>query len=178
MTKEFFPFIDNVEPKKVFVAATVDQGGNVVNACKSLGLPTLLCRAHRINSCVLWALGIAGSPRKCKNAAMKKLIGKAAALVGVFTHSAVNNDALRAIQEELSEKEKNDLESLQYEADELEAQNEGSDAECDERDDSNDSETQDPGSNEEGPETNEEDSVRNGRKPLDVLNLVRRNDTR
>lgn len=33
---------------------------------------------------------------------MKKLVGKLAALVGIFSHSAVINDALRAIQKELT----------------------------------------------------------------------------
>lgn len=38
------------------MAATVDQGGNVLNACKSLGLSVHPCRAHRIDSAVMWML--------------------------------------------------------------------------------------------------------------------------
>ena len=89
----------------------------MVNACKSLGIPVLLCRAHRINSAVMWMLGIAGSDAKCQNKEMKKLIQKAAALVGVFSHSAVNNDALREVQRKVKEEEiREELEAMAAEA--------------------------------------------------------------
>ncbi|CAN0443297.1 unnamed protein product, partial [Laminaria digitata] len=91
------------------MSATVDQGMNVVNACRNLGIQTILCRGHRLNSSVMWALGINGSAKTCKNESMKPLIAKCAALVGVFSHSAVNNDALRAIQTEAKKKELDDL---------------------------------------------------------------------
>ncbi|CAB1106218.1 unnamed protein product [Ectocarpus sp. CCAP 1310/34] len=84
----------SVESQDVFLAFTVDQGKNVVNACTALGVPVVECNCHRVNSAVLWALGIAGSVTTCKNKPMKKL----AALVGVFSHSAVNNDMLKELQ--------------------------------------------------------------------------------
>ena len=52
---------EEVEQKYVFIAFTVDQGGNVVNACNSFGLPVLKCNAHRLNSATMWALRISGS---------------------------------------------------------------------------------------------------------------------
>ena len=90
-----------VEAQDVFLAFTVDQGGNVVNACKALGVPVIKCNCHRVNSAVLWALGIAGKGRKNKD--MGDLMKKLAALVGVFSHSAVNNDKLKDIQRQLEE---------------------------------------------------------------------------
>lgn len=87
-----------VEASQVFLAFTVDQGGNVVNACEALNVPVIKCNCHRANSSTLWSLGIAGSAATCKNKEMGDLTKKLAALVGVFSHSAVNNDKLKAIQ--------------------------------------------------------------------------------
>lgn len=113
MTTEYFgSFIENVKPKDVFVAATVDQEGNVVSACKKLGIETLLCRAHRINSAVMWMLGIAGSANTCQNPEMREIIQKAAALVVLFSHSSVNYDTLRDIQRDMQEKTVTELENL------------------------------------------------------------------
>lgn len=100
LTLEYFSDIvgESVEPKDVFLAFTVDQGKNIVNACHALGVPVVECNCHRVNSAVLWALGIAGSATTCKNKEMGDLMKKLAALVGVFSHSAVNNDMLKAIQ--------------------------------------------------------------------------------
>ena len=67
------------------------------NAIDYLGIPVLKCPAHRVNTAVVWALGIAGSGATCKNKAVKKLMKRLAALVGVFTHSAVNNDQLKLL---------------------------------------------------------------------------------
>lgn len=50
----------------------------------------------------MWALVIARRVKKCKNVGIKELVAKYAALVGVFTHSAVNYDALCSIQKSLS----------------------------------------------------------------------------
>lgn len=98
LTHEYFADLmgEFVEPKDVFLAFTVDQGGNVVNACTALGVPVIKCNCHRVNSAVLWALGIAGGGRKNKE--MGDLMKKLAALVGVFSHSAVNNDKLKELQ--------------------------------------------------------------------------------
>jgi len=100
LTTEFFGELmgEDVEPKDVFLAFTVDQGGNVDNACKSLDVDVLKCNAHRLNSVTMWALGVNGSVNTCENPAMEKLMKRLAALVGVFSHSAVNNDELKAIQ--------------------------------------------------------------------------------
>ena len=45
----------------MFIAFTVDQGGNIVNAIKSLGVEVVMCFAHRLNTVVTWMLGISGS---------------------------------------------------------------------------------------------------------------------
>ena len=58
---------ESVEPKDVFLACTVDQGGNVVNACAALGVEVIMCNCHRVISAVLWSLGIAGPATTCKN---------------------------------------------------------------------------------------------------------------
>ena len=85
----------SVKAQDVFLAFTVDQGGNVVNAYEALGVPVIKCNCRRVNSAVLWALGIAGKGRKNKD--MGELMKKLAALVGVFNHSAVNNDKLKEL---------------------------------------------------------------------------------
>ena len=84
-----------MEPKDVFLAFTVDQGRNVVNACAALGVEVIKCNCHRVNSAVLWRLGIAGSATSCKNKPMGALMKKLAACVGVWSHSAVDNDKLK-----------------------------------------------------------------------------------
>ena len=74
---------ESVEPKDVFLAFTVDRGGNVENACEALGVEVVKCNSHRVNSAVLWSLGFAGSAARCKNKAMGDLMKKLAACVGV-----------------------------------------------------------------------------------------------
>lgn len=100
LTTDFFADMmgENVQPKDVFLAFTVDQGGNVVNACRNLDVEVLKCNAHRLNSVTMWALGINGSIRTGENPAMENLMKRLAAIVGVFSHSAVNNDELKDIQ--------------------------------------------------------------------------------
>ena len=88
-----------VEPNELFLAFTVDQGGNVAKAVENLGIPCLKCYAHRLNTAVMWALGIGGSGERKKNKPVEELLKKLAALVGVFSHSPVNNDRLRQLQE-------------------------------------------------------------------------------
>lgn len=51
---------------------------------------------------------------------MKKIIGRVATLVGVFTPSSVNNDTLRAIQRDLNDEEKKKLDRLHFNADDME----------------------------------------------------------
>lgn len=89
---------NDVEAKDVFLAFTVDQGKNMVNACGLVGVKVILCNAHRLNSVTIWSLGIGGSEKTCKNREMERLMKKLAACVGVFSHSAVNNDELKDIQ--------------------------------------------------------------------------------
>ena len=88
-----------VEAKDVFIAFTVDQGLNVVNAIHSLNVPVVLCYAHRLNTVVVWMLGIGGSAATCKNPAIKTLIKKLARSVGQVSHSCSNNTELKVFQE-------------------------------------------------------------------------------
>ena len=76
----------------------MDQGGHVVNACEASGVEVIKCNCDRFNSAVLWSLGISGAAARCKNKAMGELMKKLAACVGVFSHSAVNNDMLKELQ--------------------------------------------------------------------------------
>jgi hypothetical protein len=89
----------------VYMCATVDQGGNIVNAFQDhLGILVVLCNAHRLSTACKWALGLAGSIDKaqtCKNPQMRAFIGRLAALVGHFTHASSNNDAFRRVQEQM-----------------------------------------------------------------------------
>ena len=113
VTTEFFEPVTgraDIEPKDVYIAATVDQGGNVKNACGnegvSCGLPVELCAAHRLNTGIHWSLGIAGSKPSSrnpdgtvKNKECNELLARIAALIGHFSHSSKNNDRFRAIQQ-------------------------------------------------------------------------------
>eukprot|EP00752_Nemacystus_decipiens_P004552 g4156.t1 len=94
LTLEYFAELmgASVEPKEVFLAFTVDKGKSIVNACKALGIPVVECNCQRINSAVLCALGTAGSMATRNNKLVGALMKKLAALVGVFSHSAFNND--------------------------------------------------------------------------------------
>ena len=105
LTQEFFAGFmgECVEPKDVFFALTVDQGGNIVNACAALGVGVIKCNCHRVNSAVLWSLGIAGSATTCKNEPMGALMMKLKACVGVWGYAAVNNDKLKDTQRQLEE---------------------------------------------------------------------------
>ena len=76
----------------------MDQGGNVVNAFEALGVDVIKCNCRLFNPVVLWSLGISGAVACCKNKAMGELMKKLAACVGVFSHSAVNNDILKQHQ--------------------------------------------------------------------------------
>ena len=72
------------------------RGGR--NACEALGVEVIKCNFHRVNSAVLWSLGISGSAARCKNKAIGELMKKLAACVGAFSHSAVNIDMLKELQ--------------------------------------------------------------------------------
>ncbi|CAM9437613.1 unnamed protein product, partial [Ascophyllum nodosum] len=60
ITQEWFSKLvgDRIEPSDVFLAFTVDQGLNVVNAIEALNVPVVVCNAHRLNMVVCWMLGI------------------------------------------------------------------------------------------------------------------------
>ena len=92
-----------VEAKDVFIALTLDQGLNVVNAIHSLNVPVVLCYAHHLNTVVVWMLDIGGSAATCKNPAMETLIKKLARSVGQFSHSCSNDTELKVFQEQNAE---------------------------------------------------------------------------
>ena len=63
-----------------------------------MGVEVIKCYFHRVNSAVLWSLGISGAVARCKNKAMGELLQKLAARVGSISHSAANNDMLKELQ--------------------------------------------------------------------------------
>jgi hypothetical protein len=89
---------DAVQLKDIVFCGSVDQGTNVQLAMKILDIPVELCSAHRCNTCVKWALGLAGSKNTCLNPEMKELIAKAAAIVCAFSHNCASSDKLKQIQ--------------------------------------------------------------------------------
>ena len=74
-----------------------------MNVCEALGVDVIKCNCHRVNSAVLWSLGISGSTARCKNKTMCELTKTLAACVGVFSHSAVNDmlKELKKLEEDL-----------------------------------------------------------------------------
>ena len=74
-----------------------------MNACDALGVKAVKCYHHRVNSAVLWSIGIAGSAARCKNKAMGDFMKKLAPCVGVWSHSAANNGKLKEIEKQLEE---------------------------------------------------------------------------
>ena len=76
----------------------MDEGGNVVITCEAMGVEVIKGNCHDVNSAVLWGLGISGAAARCKNKAMGEPMKKLTACVGVFSHSAVNNDMLKELQ--------------------------------------------------------------------------------
>ena len=61
-------------------------------------MEVIKCKRHRVNSAVLWSLGISGSAVRYEDRTMGDLMKELAACVGVFSHSAVNNDMLKELQ--------------------------------------------------------------------------------
>lgn len=61
-------------------------------------------------------VGIAGSPEICWNPELREMIQKAATKIGIFSHSAVNDDTLRDIQRTIGKDTLNDMEELACEA--------------------------------------------------------------
>lgn len=99
---------ENCEPRDIYIAATVDQGRNLINAFDNMGVPVLICSGHRLNSAVSWSTGIGGTYAKdgagtCKNRACRDLVTKVTAMVGHMTHSVCNNDAFKKVQAEVTE---------------------------------------------------------------------------
>ncbi|CAM9975726.1 unnamed protein product, partial [Ascophyllum nodosum] len=66
---------------------------------EALGVIVVLCCAHRLNTVVVWMLGIGGTVNTCRDKPMGVLMRKLAACVDKFSHSAVNNSELKALQE-------------------------------------------------------------------------------
>ena len=82
------------EPSAIYVGATVDQEGNMINTFTRMGSPVGICSGHREGTCVTWALGISRTERaanggagSCVNLDCKKLISKVTAVAGAFNHS-------------------------------------------------------------------------------------------
>ena len=66
---------------------------------KSMGVEVIKCNCHRVNSAVLWSLGISNAAARWKNKAVGDLMmQKLAARVGSISHSAVNNGMLKKFQ--------------------------------------------------------------------------------
>ena len=72
----------------------MDQSGNVLSACETLGVEvsSATATASTSRSCEVWAFRVL----RRKNKAMCKLM-KLAACVGIFSHTAVNNDILKEL---------------------------------------------------------------------------------
>lgn len=129
MTTDFFgSFIPDVKPHQVYVAATVDQGRNIINACEALKIPTLECLCHRINSAVMWATGINGTAATCANSDGRELIGRYAALVGMFSHSCTNSYAFLALQDSMKQREAERMEQFRIDATDIEESSEAATA--------------------------------------------------
>lgn len=109
MTKDVFEPVmgagNDCDPSDIYIGATCDQGRNFINACTSMGIPVNVCYAHKLNSVVGWGLGINGSASTGRNPVARQLINKAAAMVGHFSHSTVNNDAFQDLQNQMEELE-------------------------------------------------------------------------
>jgi hypothetical protein len=62
---------------------------------------------HKLNTCVQWATGLAGTTGSgertgtIKNPEMRDLIGRVSGCVGFFSHSTCSNDKMRLIQSEI-----------------------------------------------------------------------------
>ena len=69
-----------------------------MNACEALSVGIIKSNCHCANSAVLGSLDISGAAARCKNKSIGELVKKLAACVGVFSHSAVNNDILKELQ--------------------------------------------------------------------------------
>ena len=63
-----------------------------------MGVKVIKYNCHRVNSTVLWSLGISGAAARCKNKAIGELVKKLAARVGFISYSTVNNDMLKELQ--------------------------------------------------------------------------------
>lgn len=104
VTEEFFAAMvgSDVQPAVALLGFVVDQGGDVFDAVKALHiLPTF--KVHRARLEHGTHVGI-GNRRvtydsRCKNKPIEKLMKRLAALLEVFSHSAVNNDELKLLQE-------------------------------------------------------------------------------
>jgi hypothetical protein len=108
VTQEFFGSFmpDGFSYKDVYVAGTVDQGDNIINALKALRVPVMTCAAHRLNTAVQWAIGFAGTTDKqktCKNPESRAVFAKNASMVSHFSYSSTRTHLMKQIQTELSE---------------------------------------------------------------------------
>ncbi|CAM9623870.1 unnamed protein product, partial [Choristocarpus tenellus] len=99
MSEYFSSFMgEDVQPCDVFLAGTIDQGANILNALRELNVPVLTCTAHKLNASVMWALGINGTKETGKNKEGRELVRKGDTMARAFSHSAINHDALHDAQ--------------------------------------------------------------------------------
>ena len=90
----------------LYIAATVDQGGIVVNAFRNMGVSVLICTGHRLSSGIGWGLGTNGSYNPgaeegkkgtSKNPALCKIMSIMTACAGLFSHAPCNNDPFKGV---------------------------------------------------------------------------------
>ena len=96
----------------LYIDATVDQGGNMVNASRNMGVPVLICTGHRLSSGIGWGLDTNGSYNPgaeegkkgtCKNPALRKIMSTMTACAGLFSHAPCNSDAFKGVQTDVCE---------------------------------------------------------------------------
>lgn len=95
VTKSVFGDIvreEQCEPRDVYLTATIDQSDTIFNAFKNLGVPTLVCTAHRLNSIATSSMGIVGglecdATGACKNTGMRNLVSRAMTMVDLVGHA-------------------------------------------------------------------------------------------
>lgn len=108
----------------MFICGTADQGETALNAFKGLDVPGLVCAVDRVNSSIMWALGISAGSAPGSNVAGGEVVSRAASLIRTFSYHAIGidgtgnaQDAMRSHRQqqgqEQQSKEAADMESLE-----------------------------------------------------------------
>lgn len=84
----------------VYIAATVDQGGNTVKAFRCFLAYIFCLLAHRLNAMVTCCLGLNDFVEKSSNPGLRDLINRELSLVSKFSCSFLAEDALMDTQRE------------------------------------------------------------------------------